>query len=97
MVIVRPDGQDQITDAIKRLNASECARREAIEDLIRLGVVRSRRLVANLAEDIAFALVWRPARRPRYRWSHPLRATPRRRSLPVARPALDRDLGKSNS
>ena len=46
-------GQDEITDAMKRLNAAERARREAIEDLIRLGVVRSKRLVADLGEEIA--------------------------------------------
>lgn len=36
-----------------RLNAAERARREAIDDLIRLGVVRSRRLVADLGEALA--------------------------------------------
>ncbi len=38
---------------MERLNAAERARREAIDDLIRLGVVRSRRLVADLGEELA--------------------------------------------
>jgi hypothetical protein len=46
-------GQDEIAEAMERLNAAERGRREAIEDLIRLGVVRSKRLVADLGEEIA--------------------------------------------
>ncbi len=45
--------QDEITEAMERLNAAERARQEAIEDLLRLGVVRSKRLVADLGEEIA--------------------------------------------
>jgi hypothetical protein len=45
--------QDEIAEAMERLNAAEHARREAIADLIRLGVVRSKRLVADLGEAIA--------------------------------------------
>jgi hypothetical protein len=45
--------QDEITHAMGRLNAAERARRNAIEDLIRLGVVRSKRLVADLGEALA--------------------------------------------
>jgi hypothetical protein len=44
---------DEIAEAMARLNAAERARREAVDDLIRLGVVRSRRLVADLGEEIA--------------------------------------------
>lgn len=36
-----------------RLRVAERARRAAIDDLIRLGVVRSRRLVADLGEELA--------------------------------------------
>jgi hypothetical protein len=46
-------GRDGIEKAMERLNAAERARREAIDDLIRLGVVRSRRLVADLGEALA--------------------------------------------
>lgn len=45
--------RDEITAAMARLTAAEQARREAIDELIRLGVVRSRRLVADLGEEIA--------------------------------------------
>ena len=45
--------RDEIAQAMQRLNAAERARRDAIEDLIRLGVVRSKRLVADLGEEIA--------------------------------------------
>jgi hypothetical protein len=38
---------------MERLCSAERARREAIDDLIRLGVVRSRRLVADLGEALA--------------------------------------------
>lgn len=46
-------GKDEIASAMQRLNAAERARREAIEDLIQLGVIRSKRLVADLGEAIA--------------------------------------------
>lgn len=42
-----------MTEAMERLCAAERARREAIDDLIRLGVVRSRRLVADIGEALA--------------------------------------------
>ena len=42
-----------VTAAIERLCAAERARREAIDGLIRLGAVRSRRLVADLGEALA--------------------------------------------
>lgn len=45
--------EDEISEAMTRLNAAERARRGAIDDLIRLGVVRSKRLVADLGEAIA--------------------------------------------
>jgi hypothetical protein len=45
--------RDEIADAMERLCQAERARRQAIEDLIRLGVVRSKRLVADLGEEIA--------------------------------------------
>jgi hypothetical protein len=44
--ILRPMKQDEITEAMERLNAPERARREAVEDLIWLGV-------ADLGEEIA--------------------------------------------
>lgn len=43
----------EIAEAMERLNAAERARRDAIDDLIRLRAVRSRRLVADLGEEIA--------------------------------------------
>src|SRR4051812_22000821 len=52
-VILRSMDYDEIAQAMQRLNAAERARREAIEDLIRLGVVRSKRVVADLGEEIA--------------------------------------------
>ncbi len=43
----------EIDQAMKRLRAAERARRAAIDDLIRLGAVRSRVLVGDLGERIA--------------------------------------------
>jgi hypothetical protein len=45
--------EDEIADAMRRLNAPERAHRRAVDDLIRLRVVRSRRLVADLGEELA--------------------------------------------
>ncbi|HEX7292427.1 MAG TPA: hypothetical protein VF250_15005 [Conexibacter sp.] len=44
---------DRIADAMARLCAAERDRREAIDDLIALGVVRWRRLVADIGEALA--------------------------------------------
>ncbi len=52
-MILRLVERDEIAEAMGRLNAAERARREAIDELIRLGVVRSRRLVADLGEELA--------------------------------------------
>jgi hypothetical protein len=45
--------KDEIVIAMRRLRAAERERREAIEALVSLGVVRSKRLVADLGEEIA--------------------------------------------
>jgi hypothetical protein len=45
--------RDEIAIAMRRLRAAERERREAIEALVSLGVVRSKRLVAGLGEEIA--------------------------------------------
>jgi hypothetical protein len=45
--------RDEIAMAMRRLRKAERERREAIETLIGLGVVRSKRLVADLGEEIA--------------------------------------------
>jgi hypothetical protein len=45
--------QDLIAEAMQRLCAAERARRTALEDLIKLGVVRSARLVGDLGEALA--------------------------------------------
>jgi hypothetical protein len=45
--------RDEIAIAMHRLRAAERERRQAIEALIELGVVRSKRLVADLGEEIA--------------------------------------------
>jgi hypothetical protein len=47
------DNADDVQRALARLRAAERDRRAAIEDLIRLGVVRSRVLVGDLGEQIA--------------------------------------------
>jgi hypothetical protein len=44
---------DPVAKAMGRLCAAERARREAIDELIELGVVRSRRLVGDLGEALA--------------------------------------------
>ena len=44
---------DAVIEAMGRLCEAERARREAIDDLIQLGVVRSRRLVADIGEALA--------------------------------------------
>jgi hypothetical protein len=44
---------DPVGKAMERLCAAERARREAIDDLVTLGVVRSRRLVSDLGEALA--------------------------------------------
>jgi hypothetical protein len=44
---------DEIAHAMRRLRDAERERRDAIEALIGLGVVRSKRLVADLGEEIA--------------------------------------------
>lgn len=47
------DVDDAVIEAMGRLCEAERARREAIDDLIQLGVVRSRRLVADIGEALA--------------------------------------------
>lgn len=44
---------DRISEVLDRLCTAERARREAIDELVALGVVRSRRLVADLGEALA--------------------------------------------
>jgi len=44
---------DKVVEAMRRLCSAERARREAIDDLISLDVVRSRRLVGDLGEALA--------------------------------------------
>ena len=44
---------DDIAKAMRQLRDAERQRREAIDALIALGVVRSKRLVADLGEEIA--------------------------------------------
>jgi hypothetical protein len=46
-------GTDEIAQAMRQLRGAERQRREAIDALIGLGVVRSKRLVADLGEEIA--------------------------------------------
>lgn len=44
---------DKVAEAMWRLCAAERTRRQAIDDLIALGVLRSRRLVADIGEALA--------------------------------------------
>ncbi len=44
---------DRVAEAMQRLCSAERARREVIDELIKLGVVKSRRLVADLGEALA--------------------------------------------
>ena len=45
--------RDKVAEAMRRLRDAERERREAVAALISLGVVRSKRLVADLGEEIA--------------------------------------------
>lgn len=53
MAARKDDASDRLSEAMRRLCDAERARREAIDDLIELGAIRSRRLVGDLGEALA--------------------------------------------